>query len=281
MADEINKKLITAEEANYLTATYSSDELPMDFGKVLTLNEISEYNLILKPTSQSYDLDQCVCYGDVQPALDTSFTPYFNALYVDDDNVYNRSYVSKNHKIGSLSSSIYTPIHMGNDEYNFIIQTLTPLSNFSDKCIRGLALILLCPPNNPTSETNTDKDMLEPCDLLSINYSIDSGNLLGGESILVQKFRDKYVPNNFMGLHNSCAECFNEEYDMVLNSSYNTIESEPGKGVVIDIGFNRNFSTYIKHIYSNFITLNLKLKYANGAVGTYTYTITLDLTNFG
>ena len=121
MADEINKKLITAEEANYLTATYSSDELPMDFGKVLTLNEISEYNLILKPTSQSYDLDQCVCYGDVQPALDTSFTPYFNALYVDDDNVYNRSYVSKNHKIGSLSSSIYTPIHMGNDEYNFII----------------------------------------------------------------------------------------------------------------------------------------------------------------
>jgi hypothetical protein len=68
---------------------------------------------------------------------------------------------------------------------------------------------------------------------------------------------------------------------MVLNSSYNTIESNPGKGVVIEIGFNRNFYSYIKHVYSNFITLNLKLKYANGVVGTYTYTISLDLTNFG
>lgn len=284
-----NRKLITAKEANYLTTTYPSDDLPMDYSKTLTFEEIGEFNLILKPNSQSYAFEQCVCIGDVQPSLSASFKPYINAHYrcesvsIDPDGSTNGSttyfYTGGNHRITSSNSSII------NGEYKFVAITDTSVGEMNDDpdefySLRGLSLILICPSNGPTSSV-LEWNCLYPCDLLSIEYSIDSGECYGEESISVHKFVDTTDYGDLMDIGFLCNHGL--ESDNILNSSYNMSEDYIGKGIIIDI-YDSNFESNFPSdgwVYSNFIQLKVKLRYDNGSIRTYTYNISLDLTSFG
>lgn len=285
----IDKKLITASEANYLTTTYPSDDLPIDSNKTLTFEEIGEFNLILKPNSQSYAFEQCVCIGDVQPSLSVAFSPYINAFYNiyssstspdgDDYGSSGSSYIGGNHTITSSSSSTI------NGEYKFVVNTNVSVDEMNDNYdelyrLRGLTLILICPPSKPTSSV-LEWDCLYPCDLLSIEYSIDSGECYGDESISVHKFVDTTEYGSIMDIDFLCRSGLEEEN--ILNSTYNKSENYIGKGIIIDIydsGFERNFPSN-GWVYNKFIQLKVKLRYNNGSIRTYTYYISLDLTNFG
>lgn len=289
MADEINKKLITASEANYLTTTYPSDDLPMDSNKTLTFEEIGEFNLALKPNSQSYAFEQCVCTGDVQPSLGAAFKPYINAHYhhlsiydhpTEGSIGYSDSfYTGANHKITLSSSSTI------NGEYKFVVNTEVPVGELNDDrdeiySLIGLSLILICPPNKPTPSA-LESDCLYPCDLLSIDYSIDSGECYGDESISVHKFIDTTDHGDLMEIGYLCR--YGLESINILDSTYNMSENYIGKGIIIDIfdsDFERNFPSN-GWIYNKFIQLQVKLRYDNGSIKTYTYHISLDLTNFG
>ena len=285
----IDKKLITASEANYLTTTYPSDDLPIDYDKTLTFEEIGEFNLILKPNSQSYAFEQCVCIGDVQPSLSVSFKPYINAYYncisvSEDPNgggnaSYYKFYTGGNHRITSPNSSII------NGEYKFVAITDTSVGEMNvdpDEIydLRGLSLILICPSNGPTSSA-LEWDCLYPCDLLSIEYSIDSDQYYDKESISVHKFVDTTEYGDFLEIGYLCKRGL--ESDNILNSSYNMSEDHIGKRIIIDI-YDLNFESNFPSngwVYNNFIQLRVKLRYKNGSIRTYTYNISLDLTNFG
>jgi hypothetical protein len=289
MAGDINKKLITAEEANYITTTYPSDDLPMDSNKTLTFEEIGEFNLSLKPNSQSYAFEQCVCTGDVQPSLNAAFKPYINANYhiisiSEDMNGEGQGssgylYMGTNHIITPSSSSTI------NGEFKFVVNTETPVGELNDDpdevySLVGLSLILICPPKKPTPSV-LEIDCLYPCDLLSIEYSIDSGECYGDESISVHKFIDTTEYGDLMEIGYLCRHGL--ESINILDSTYNMSENYIGKGIIIDI-FDSGFERYFPSngwIYNKFIQLQVKLRYDNGSIKTYTYHISLDLTNFG
>ena len=280
-----DKKLITASEANYLTTTYPSDDLPIDYDKTLTFEEIGEFNLILKPNSQSYAFEQCVCIGDVQPSLSASFKPYINAYYRcvrgsdDPDGGTSGSstyfYTGANHTITSSNSSII------NGEYKFVVNTKTSVGEMNDDpdefySLRGLSLILICPPNKPNSST-LEWDCLYPCDLLAVDYIIDQDQYYDRETISVHKFVDTTDYGDLMDIGFLCNHGL--ESDNILNSSYNMSEDYIGKGIIINIFSNSLASS--DWVYNNFINLQVKLKYANGSIRTYTYNISLDITSFG